>query len=79
MNAVKFSEKEMRFLNYMRVGCLAIEQGGDFDKAKTLLQAKFLQYNDLFAIKQGESVILRFNPTRAVTWDYIAGELNEPH
>ena len=145
MNAVKFSEKEMRFLNYMRVGRLATmdgevihlvpicpvfdggvfymathgktrkvrnlrenktatlpidqfpedgmrhvamrmtgpvgssEQGGDFDKAKTLLQAKFLQYNDLFAIKQGESVILRFNPTRAVTWDYIAGELNEPH
>jgi nitroimidazol reductase NimA-like FMN-containing flavoprotein (pyridoxamine 5'-phosphate oxidase superfamily) len=145
MGAVKFSEKEIRFLNYMRVGRLGttdgeaihlvpicpvfdgnafymathaktrkvrnlrknkdatllidqysedwmrhvatmmtgtvdvIEQGAEFEKAKALLKAKFQQYSELFPIEAGESVILRFNPAKAVTWDYVSGEFNEPH
>jgi nitroimidazol reductase NimA-like FMN-containing flavoprotein (pyridoxamine 5'-phosphate oxidase superfamily) len=145
MDTVKFSEKEIRFLNYMRVGRLAttdgeaihlvpirpvfdgavfymathaktrkvrnlrknhkatflidqdsedwmrhvgtmmtgtvdiIEKGPEFEKAKVLLEAKYQQYNELFPIKEGESVILRFKPTKAVTWDYVVGELREPH
>ena len=145
MTMVKFSEKEIRFLNYMRVGRLAtregeavhlvpicpvfdgtvfymathantrkvknlrennkatllidqysedwmrhaaammtgtvdiIERGSEFEKAKALLEAKYQQYNELFPMREGESVILCFTPTKAVTWDYNAGELNEPH
>jgi len=145
MSMVKFNEKEIRFLNYMRVGRLAttdgeafhlvpicpvldgvvfymathaktrkvknlrknnkatllvdqysedwmrhvatmmtgtidiIEQGSMFEKAKVLLEAKFQQYNELFPITEGESVILCFNPAKAVTWDYVLGELKEPH
>ena len=145
MDTVKFSEKEIRFLNYMRVGRLAtmdgeaihvvpicpafdgnvfymathaktrkvtnlrknnkatllidqysedwmrhvevmmtgiveiVEKGQQFEKAKALLEAKFQQYNELFPIKQGESVILCFKPTKSVTWDYVVGELHEPH
>ena len=145
MSAVKFSEKQVRFLNYMRVGRLGtmdgqaihlvpicpvfdgtafymathaktrkirnlrksneatllidqysedwmrhvammmtgtvdiIEKGSEFEKAKTLLRAKFQQYNELFPIEEGESVIMRFNPAKAVTWDYVVGELREPH
>jgi nitroimidazol reductase NimA-like FMN-containing flavoprotein (pyridoxamine 5'-phosphate oxidase superfamily) len=139
---VKFSEKEIRFLKYMRVGRLAttdgeaihvvpicpvfdgtvfymathaktrkvrnlrknskatllidqdwmrhvatmmtgtvdvIEKGSEFEKAKALLEAKFQQYNELFPIREGESVIMCFKPTKAVTWDYLLGELHEPH
>jgi nitroimidazol reductase NimA-like FMN-containing flavoprotein (pyridoxamine 5'-phosphate oxidase superfamily) len=145
MAMVKFSEKEIRFLNYMRVGRLAtadgeaihlvpicpvfdgsvfymathaktrkvrnlrqnnrasllidqysedwlrhvaamltgtvdiIEKGQEFERAKALLEAKYQQYNELFPIKEDESVILRFTPTKAVTWDYAVGELREPH
>ena len=145
MSAVKFSDKEIRFLNYMRVGRLGttdgkaihlvpicpvfdgtdfymathaktrkirnlrksneatllidqysedwmrhvammmtgavdiIEKGSEFEKAKTLLRAKFQQYNELFPIEEGESVVMRFTPAKAVMWDYIAGELREPH
>jgi nitroimidazol reductase NimA-like FMN-containing flavoprotein (pyridoxamine 5'-phosphate oxidase superfamily) len=139
---VKFSEKEIRFLKYMRVGRLAttdgeaihvvpvcpvfdgtvfymathektrkvrnlrknskatllidqdwmrhvatmmtgtvdvIEKGSEFEKAKALLEAKFQQYSELFPIREGESVIMCFKPTKAVTWDYLLGELHEPH
>ena len=145
MSMVSFSEKEIRFLNYMRVGRLAttdgeithlvpicpvfdgavfymathaktrkvknlrknsqatllidqysedwmrhvaamitgtvdiVEKGPEFEKAKALLEAKYQQYNELFPIKEGESVIMCFKPTKAVTWDYIVGELREPH
>lgn len=145
METVKFNEKEIRFLNYMRVGRLAtmdregihlvpicpvfdgtvfymgthaktrkvgnlhknnkatllvdqysddwtrgvavmmtgsvqiIEKGSEFEKAKALLEAKYQEYNELFPIKEGESVILSFKPTKAVTWDYILGEVKEPH
>jgi nitroimidazol reductase NimA-like FMN-containing flavoprotein (pyridoxamine 5'-phosphate oxidase superfamily) len=143
--SVKFSEKEIRFLNYMRVGRLAttdgeavhlvpicpvfdgtvfymathaktrkvrnlrknnkatrfvdqysedwmrhvatmmmtgtvdiVENGPEFENAKVLLEAKYQQYNELFPIKEGESVIMCFKPTKAVTWDYVVGELREP-
>jgi hypothetical protein len=33
----------------------------------------------LFPIKQGESVVICFTPTKAVTWDYAVGETREPH
>jgi hypothetical protein len=56
-----------------------IEKGSEFDKANALLEAKFQQYNELFPIREGESVILCFKPTKAVTWDYVVGELHEPH
>jgi hypothetical protein len=56
-----------------------IEQGAEFEKAKALLEAKFQQYTELFRIEARESVILRFNPAKAVTWDYVSGEFNEPH
>jgi nitroimidazol reductase NimA-like FMN-containing flavoprotein (pyridoxamine 5'-phosphate oxidase superfamily) len=145
MDTVKFNEKEMRFLSYMRVGRLAtsegdaihmvpicpvfdgsvfymathaktrkvrnlrrnnkasllmdqysedwmrhaavmmagtvdiIESGSEFERAKALLQAKYQQYDELFPIKEGESVILSFTPAKKVSWDYILGELNEPH
>jgi len=145
MAIVKFSEKEIRFLNYMRVGRLAtmdgkdihlvpicpvfdgevfymgthaktrkvrnlrnhkgatlildqysedwmrhvavmmtgtvdiIEKGADFELAKALLVAKYQQYKELFPINEGESVILRFKPTKRISWDYIIGELTEPH
>jgi nitroimidazol reductase NimA-like FMN-containing flavoprotein (pyridoxamine 5'-phosphate oxidase superfamily) len=145
MDRVKFNEKEMRFLSYMRVGRLAttdgdaihmvpicpvfdgtvfymathaktrkvrnlrrdnkasllidqysedwmrhaavmmtgtmdiIESGSEFERAKALLQAKYQQYNELFPIKEGESVIMSFTPAKTVSWDYILGELNEPH
>jgi nitroimidazol reductase NimA-like FMN-containing flavoprotein (pyridoxamine 5'-phosphate oxidase superfamily) len=144
MDMVKFSEKETRFLNYMRVGRLAttdgeaihvvpicpvfdgtvfymathaktrkvrnlrknnkatllidqysedwmrhvatmtagtvdvIEKDSEFEKAKALLEAKFQQYNELFPIREGESVILCFKPTKAATRDYVVGELHEP-
>jgi len=45
-----------------------IEKGSEFDKAKVLLEAKFQQYNELFPIREGESVIMCFKPTKAVTW-----------
>jgi nitroimidazol reductase NimA-like FMN-containing flavoprotein (pyridoxamine 5'-phosphate oxidase superfamily) len=145
MDRVKFNEKEMRFLSYMRVGRLAtnqgdaihmvpicpvfdgtvfymathaktrkvrnlrrnnkasllidqysedwmrhaavmmtgtvdiIESGSEFERAKVLLEAKYPQYEKLFPIKEGESVIMSFQPTKTVSWDYILGELNEPH
>ena len=145
MGMVRFSEKEIRFLNYMRVGRLAtadgeaihlvpicpvfdgavfymathpktrkvknlrknskatllidqysedwlrhvavmmtgtvniVEKGQQFEKAKALLEAKFQQYNELFPIREGESVIMCFTPTKSVTWDYVVGELHEPH
>ena len=117
MTKEKFNEKEIRFLNYARVGHLAthaktrkvrnlrehkgatlildqysedwmrhvavmmtgiveiIEKGADFERAKALLIAKFQQYQELFPIHEGESVIMCFKPTKVVSWDYIAGEL----
>ena len=144
MSAVKFSDKERRFLNYMRVGRLAsadgeaihlvpicpvfdgavfymathaktrkvrnlrknnkatflidqysedwmrhvaammtgtvdiVESGSEFERAKALLEAKYQQYNELFPIREGESVIMCFKPTHSVTWDYVTGELKEP-
>ena len=56
-----------------------IENGSEFETAKALLEAKFQQYKELFPIREGESVIMCFKPTKAVTWDYMVGELNEPH
>jgi hypothetical protein len=56
-----------------------IEKCPDFEKAKALLEAKFQQYNELFPIREAESVIMCFKQTKAVTWDYILGELHEPH
>jgi nitroimidazol reductase NimA-like FMN-containing flavoprotein (pyridoxamine 5'-phosphate oxidase superfamily) len=76
----QYSEDWMRHVAVMMTGIVEIiEKGPDFEKAKELLEAKYQQYNELFSIRGGESVILCFTPTKAVTWDYNAGELNEPH
>ena len=70
----------MRHVGTMMTGAVDIvENGPEFKKRKALLQSKYLQYDALFSIKQGEGVILRFQPARVVIWDYGAGELNEPH
>jgi hypothetical protein len=77
-------------INTLRIGCVTwltmmtgtvdiIEKGSEFEKAKALLEAKFPQYNELFPIKGSESVIMCFQPAKAVTWDYVARELHEPH
>ena len=70
----------MRNVAVMMTGTVDIlEKGPEFEKAKTLLEAKYQQYQELFPIKEAESVILCFKPTKAVTWDYILGEFREPH
>ena len=69
----------MRHVATMMTGTVdIIDEGSEFEKAKALLEAKYQQYNELFPIKEGESVVLCFKPTKAVTWDYIVGELREP-
>jgi nitroimidazol reductase NimA-like FMN-containing flavoprotein (pyridoxamine 5'-phosphate oxidase superfamily) len=76
----QYSEDWMRHVAAMMTGTVDIvEQGAEFDKAKALLEAKYQQYNTLFPITEGESVILCFTPSKAVTWDYVMGQLREPH
>jgi hypothetical protein len=70
----------MRHVATMMMGTVdIIEKGSEFEKAKALLEGKFQQYNELFPIRENESVILCFKPNKAVTWDYVVGKLNEPH
>jgi hypothetical protein len=70
----------MRHVAAMMTGTVdIIDKGSEFEKAKALLEAKYQQYNELFPIKESESVVLCFKPTKAVTWDYVVGELREPH
>jgi nitroimidazol reductase NimA-like FMN-containing flavoprotein (pyridoxamine 5'-phosphate oxidase superfamily) len=76
----QYSEDWMRNVGVMITGTVdVIEQGAEFDKGKALLEAKFPQYKTMFPIEQGESVVIRFRPTKAVTWDYALGEMQEPH
>ena len=76
----QYSEDWMRHVAVMMTGTVdIIEQGAEFEQAKALLDAKYQQYKELFPIKEGESVILCFRPTKAVSWDYLLGELREPH
>jgi nitroimidazol reductase NimA-like FMN-containing flavoprotein (pyridoxamine 5'-phosphate oxidase superfamily) len=76
----QYSEDWMRNVAVMMTGTVDIvENGPEFERAKTLLEGKYQQYKELFPIKEGESVILCFKPTKAVTWDYILGEFREPH
>jgi nitroimidazol reductase NimA-like FMN-containing flavoprotein (pyridoxamine 5'-phosphate oxidase superfamily) len=76
----QYSEDWLRHVAAMLTGTVdIIEKGQEFERAKALLEAKYQQYNELFPIKEDESVILRFTPTKAVTWDYAVGELREPH
>jgi nitroimidazol reductase NimA-like FMN-containing flavoprotein (pyridoxamine 5'-phosphate oxidase superfamily) len=76
----QYSEDWMRNVAVMMTGTVDIvEKGPAFEKAKTLLEAKYQQYQELFPIREGDSVILCFKPTKAVTWDYILGEFREPH
>jgi len=76
----QYSEDWMRHVATMMTGTIdIIEQGSEFEKAKALLEGKFQQYNELFPIREGESVVLCFNPAKAVTWDYVLGELKELH
>ena len=75
----QYSEDWMRHVATMMTGTVdIIEKGQEFERAKALLEAKYQQYNELFPIQEGESVILCFTPTKAVTWDYVVGELREP-
>jgi len=76
----QYSEDWMRHVAAMMTGTVdIIDNGSEFEKAKALLEAKYQQYNELFPIEEGESVIICFKPTKAVTWDYVVGELREPH
>jgi nitroimidazol reductase NimA-like FMN-containing flavoprotein (pyridoxamine 5'-phosphate oxidase superfamily) len=76
----QYSEDWMRNVGIMVSGTAeVIDRGPEFERGKALLEAKFHQYRTLFPIKVGESVVIRFRPTQSVTWDYAAGELNEPH
>ena len=76
----QYSEDWMRHVAAMMTGTVEIiENGPEFEKAKALLEEKYQQYNELFPIKEGESVIVCFDPAKAVTWDYVVGELREPH
>jgi len=76
----QYSEDWMRHVAAMMTGTVdIIDKGSEFEKAKALLEAKYQQYNELFPIEEGESVIICFKPTKAVTWDYVVGELREPH
>jgi nitroimidazol reductase NimA-like FMN-containing flavoprotein (pyridoxamine 5'-phosphate oxidase superfamily) len=75
----QYSEDWLRNVAVMMTGTVDIvERGLGFEKAKTLLEAKYQQYKELFPIREGESVILCFKPTKVVTWDYILGEFREP-
>ena len=75
----QYSEDWMRHVAAMMTGTVnVIEKGSEFEKGKALLEAKYQQYNELFPIKEGESVIMCFKPTKAVAWDYVVGELREP-
>lgn len=76
----QYSEDWLRHVAAMMTGTVdIIEKGSEFEKAKALLEAKFQQYNELFPIKEGESVIMCFKPVKAVTWDYVLGQLHEPN
>jgi len=76
----QYSEDWMRHVAVMMTGIVEIiEKGADFERGKALLVAKFQQYQELFPIHEGESVIMCFKPTKVVSWDYIAGELTEPN
>jgi nitroimidazol reductase NimA-like FMN-containing flavoprotein (pyridoxamine 5'-phosphate oxidase superfamily) len=76
----QYSEDWMRNVAVMMTGTVdVVEKGLEFERAKTLLEAKYQQYRELFPIKEGESVILCFKPAKAVTWDHILGEFREPH
>jgi nitroimidazol reductase NimA-like FMN-containing flavoprotein (pyridoxamine 5'-phosphate oxidase superfamily) len=76
----QYSEDWLRHVAVMMAGTVTVLDGGaEFDRAKSLLKAKFLQYNDIFPIETGEGVVLRFDPVSMVAWDYGAGEFNEPH
>jgi len=76
----QYSEDWLRHVAVMMAGTVDVLDGGaEFERAKNLLKAKFSQYNELFPIEAGESVVLRFDPATVVSWDYAAGEFNEPH
>ena len=76
----QYSEDWLRNVAVMMTGTVAVLDGGaEFDRAKNLLKAKFPQYNDIFPIETGVGVVLRFDPAAMVSWDYGAGEFNEPH
>lgn len=73
----QYSEDWMRQVAIMMPGTVDIlEKGSEFKKAKNLLEAKYEQSKKLFPLKEGESVVLRFEPTRVVAWDYILGEFS---
>ncbi|MGD9764335.1 MAG: pyridoxamine 5'-phosphate oxidase family protein [Candidatus Binatia bacterium] len=75
----QYSDDWLRHVGVMVIGTVAVlERGAEFERAKALLEAKFQQYRELFPIEAGDSVILRLTPTKAVTWDYARGEMNEP-
>src|ERR1044071_1821319 len=76
----QYSEDWLRHVAVMMTGAVDVLDGGaEFDRAKNLLKAKFSQYGELFPITAGESFILLFDPVTTVSWDYAAGEFNEPH
>ena len=75
----QYSEDWMRNVGIMVTGTAEVlDTGPEFARGKAVLEAKFQQYMTMFPIAYGESVVIRFQPTRAVTWDYALGEMNEP-
>jgi nitroimidazol reductase NimA-like FMN-containing flavoprotein (pyridoxamine 5'-phosphate oxidase superfamily) len=76
----EYAEDWTRLVAAMMTGTVEIiESGPEFEKAKQLLEAKYQQYHELFPIHEGESVIFRFKPIKAVKWDYILEETTESH
>jgi nitroimidazol reductase NimA-like FMN-containing flavoprotein (pyridoxamine 5'-phosphate oxidase superfamily) len=76
----QYSEDWTRNLGIMLAGTASVvDAGPEFEKGKALLEAKFRQYTTMFPITPGESVVIRFEPAKRVTWDYAAGEVREPH
>lgn len=75
----QYSDDWLRHVAVMVQGAVTVlEHGAEFERAKALLEAKFQQYRELFPIEAGDSVILRLGPSKAITWDYARGEMNEP-
>jgi len=76
----QYSEDWMRNVGTRISGTAEVHTDGpEFEKGVALLEAKFRQYESLFPIRRGESVVIRFTPSRSVGWDYARGDINEPH
>ncbi|MFQ5763125.1 MAG: pyridoxamine 5'-phosphate oxidase family protein [Candidatus Bathyarchaeia archaeon] len=66
-----YSEDWNRLVGVMIQGTAdIIERGPEFQKAKKLLEDAFKQYLEMYHMKEGETIILKLNPTNIMGWDY---------